>query len=82
MRGKEVRLAAHEFELIALLATEPHRVFTKQELMKEIWGSEGGCALRTLDSHASRARNKLRRAGAAGFIVNCWRVGYSLCEGD
>jgi len=82
VRGKEVRLAAHEFELIALLATEPSRVFTKQELMKEIWGSEGGCALRTLDSHASRARNKLRRAGAEGFIVNCWRVGYSLCEGD
>jgi DNA-binding response OmpR family regulator len=80
VRGKEVRLAAHEFELIALLATEPNRVFTKQELMKEIWGCEGGGALRTLDSHASRARNKLRRAGAEGFIVNCWRVGYSLCD--
>lgn len=80
VRGKEVRLAAHEFELIALLATEPHRVFTKQELMREIWGSEGGGAIRTLDSHASRARNKLRKAGAEGFIVNCWRVGYSLCE--
>lgn len=80
VRGKEVRLAAHEFELIALLATEPNRVFTKQELMREIWGSEGGGAIRTLDSHASRARNKLRKAGAEGFIVNCWRVGYSLCE--
>jgi DNA-binding response OmpR family regulator len=65
--------------LIALLATDPGRVFTKQELMREIWGSEGGGATRTLDSHASRARNKLRRAGAEGFIVNCWRVGYSLC---
>jgi len=79
VRGAEVRLAAHEFELIALLATDPGRVFTKQELMREIWGSEGGGATRTLDSHASRARNKLRRAGAQGFIVNCWRVGYSLC---
>lgn len=80
VRGTEIRLAAHEFELIALLATEPNRVFTKQELMREIWGSEGGGATRTLDSHASRARNKLRKAGAEGFIVNCWRVGYSLCE--
>jgi DNA-binding response OmpR family regulator len=80
VRGTEIRLAAHEFELIALLATEPSRVFTKQELMREIWGSEGGGATRTLDSHASRARNKLRKAGAEGFIVNCWRVGYSLCE--
>ena len=80
VRGTEIRLAAHEFELIALLATEPSRVFTKQELMRETWGSEGGSATRTLDSHASRARNKLRKAGAEGFIVNCWRVGYSLCE--
>jgi DNA-binding response OmpR family regulator len=78
--GEAVRLAAHEFELIALLATEPSRVFTKQELMREIWGSEGGAATRTLDSHASRARSKLRKAGAEGFIVNCWRVGYSLRE--
>lgn len=78
VRGTEVRLTAHEFEVIALLATEPNRVFTKKELMREIWGSRG--ATRTLDSHASRARNKLRKAGAEGFIVNCWRVGYSLCE--
>jgi len=78
--GKEVRLTAHEFEVIALLATDPNRVFTKQELMKAIWGSEGNGASRTLDSHASRARNKLRKAGAEGFIVNYWRVGYKLCE--
>jgi DNA-binding response OmpR family regulator len=78
VRGTEVRLTAHEFEVIALLATEPNRVFTKKELMQEIWGSRG--ATRTLDSHVSRARVKLRKAGAEGFIVNCWRVGYKLCE--
>jgi DNA-binding response OmpR family regulator len=81
VRGKGVRLTAHEFEVIALLATDPGRVFTKQELMREIWGSEGGGATRTLDSHVSRARVKLRKAGAEGFIVNCWRVGYKLLEG-
>jgi two-component system response regulator ResD len=81
VRGNEVRLAAHEFEVIALLATDPNRVFTKQELLREIWGTRGGGAIRTLDSHVSRARVKLRKAGAEGFIVNCWRVGYSLCEG-
>ena len=81
VRGQEVRLAAHEFELIALLATEPDRVFTKPELLREIWGRRGG-AVRTLDSHASRARCKLREAGAEGFIVNCHTVGYRLWEGD
>jgi DNA-binding response OmpR family regulator len=78
VRGAEVRLAAHEFEVIAMLATDPGRVFTKQELMREIWGSRG--AVRTLDSHASRARCKLREAGAEGFIVNCHKIGYSLCQ--
>lgn len=81
VRGNEVRLAAHEFEVIAMLATDPGRVFTKKELLREIWGTRGGGAIRTLDSHVSRARVKLRKAGAEGFIVNCWRVGYSLCEG-
>jgi len=81
VHGEEVRLALHEFELIALLATEPDRVFTKPELLREIWGRRGG-AVRTLDSHASRARCKLREAGAEGFIVNCHTVGYRLWEGD
>jgi DNA-binding response OmpR family regulator len=74
--GREVRLAAREFELVALLATEPDRVFTKQELMRELW--EGRGSHRTLDSHASRARCKLREAGAAGLIVNCHAHGYKL----
>jgi DNA-binding response OmpR family regulator len=46
-------------------------------LQREIWGKRGG-AIRTLDSHASRARIKLRKAGAEDFIVNCHGIGYSL----
>lgn len=76
VRGREVRLAAREFELVALLATEPDRVFTKQELMRELWGGRG--SFRTLDSHASRARCKLREAGADGLVVNCHTHGYKL----
>jgi DNA-binding response OmpR family regulator len=79
IRGAEVRLTPHEFEVIAMLATDPNRVFTKQELLREIWGGVG--TTRTLDSHASRARTKLREAGAEGFVVNRHKVGYSLCEG-
>jgi DNA-binding response OmpR family regulator len=78
VNGTEVSLTAHEFEVIALLATDPGRVFTKEELKQEIWAGRGGGATRTLDSHASRARCKLRRAGAEGFIVNCHGIGYSL----
>jgi DNA-binding response OmpR family regulator len=81
VRGAEACLTAHEFEVIAMLATDPGRVFTKRELLQEIWGRRGGGAVRTLGSHASRARCKLREAGAEGFIVNCHKIGYSLCEG-
>jgi DNA-binding response OmpR family regulator len=81
VRGAEVRVAAREFELVALLATEPDRVFTKKELMRELWGSRARGSLRTLDSHASRSRCKLREAGADGFIVNCHGHGYKLRGG-
>jgi len=80
VRGVELRLTAHEYELIALLATEPGRVFTKQELLRELWGSRGTSKLRSLESHASRTRCKLRDAGAAGFIVNCHGQGYKLSD--
>jgi DNA-binding response OmpR family regulator len=80
-RGAPVRLAAREFELVALLATDPSRVFTKDELLRELWGAGRG-SLRRLDSHASRTRCKLREAGAEGFIVNCHAHGYMLRSGD
>jgi DNA-binding response OmpR family regulator len=78
VHGAPVRLTAREFELVALLATDPGRVFTKDELLREVWGRRGG-SRRTLDSHASRARCKLREAGAEGYIVNCHSRGYMLC---
>jgi DNA-binding response OmpR family regulator len=78
--GNEIRLTAQEYEVIAMLAADPNRVFTKKELIREIWKSRSGGATRTLDSHVSRARVKLRKAGAEGFIVNCWGVGYKLCD--
>lgn len=79
VRGEPVRLTAREYELVALLATDPARVFTMEELLREVWGSRGGGSIRTVNSHASRARVKLREAGAEGFIVNCHAHGYRLC---
>lgn len=80
VRGAPVRLTAREYELVALLATDPNRVFTKDELLRELWGTGRG-SLRSLDSHASRTRCKLREAGAEGFIVNCHAHGYMLRRG-
>ncbi len=79
VNGRRLQLAQKEYELLLCLAREPDRVFTKAELLQQIWGYRAGARTRTLDSHASRLRRKLREAGAtAGLVENDWGVGYRL----
>lgn len=74
-----VRLSGREFELAAKLASDPKRVFTKAELLRDVWGIRTpGIRTRTVDSHASRLRRKLETAGASDVVVNDWGVGYRL----
>jgi DNA-binding response OmpR family regulator len=77
---REVQLANKEFALLRALAAEPHRVFTKTELLRDVWGFRAEGRTRTLDSHASRLRRKLDPDGAR-YVFNCWGVGYRLLDG-
>ena len=77
---REVRLANKEFALLRALASEPRRVFTKDELLRDVWGFRSQGRTRTLDSHASRLRRKLDPESSR-FVFNCWGVGYRLIEG-
>ena len=79
VRGVSVALAAKEYELLVKLAGEPSRVFTKEQLLREVWGFRSLGRTRTLDSHASRLRRKLAAAGG-DFVRNVWGVGYSLAD--
>jgi DNA-binding response OmpR family regulator len=74
-----VVLAAKEYELLVKLAEKPARVYTKEELLREVWGFRSLGRTRTLDSHASRLRRKLAAAGG-DFVRNVWGVGYSLTD--
>jgi DNA-binding response OmpR family regulator len=78
--GAEIKLSAKEFALVRALAAEPTRVFSKEELMRNVWGTRALGTSRTLDSHACRLRRKLSIAGDH-FIVNVWGVGYRLVDG-
>jgi DNA-binding response OmpR family regulator len=78
--GREVRLAKKEFSLLRVLASDPHRVFSKRELLVEVWGLRAPTKTRTLDSHASRLRRKLDPEGGR-YVINCWGVGYRLLDG-
>jgi DNA-binding response OmpR family regulator len=80
VRETFVSLSAKEFELLATLASEPYRVFTKEDLLRDVWGYRALGRTRTLESHASRLRKKLRLADGDRYVVNVWGVGYRLLE--
>jgi DNA-binding response OmpR family regulator len=63
VRGRRVELSQKEFALLRALATSPTRVFTKEELLRTVWGFKSMGSTRTLDSHACRLRQKLAADG-------------------
>jgi DNA-binding response OmpR family regulator len=81
LHGATVELSKKEFALLRALAADPTRVFTREELLRNVWGFRTMCATRTLDSHAFRLRRKLSGAGDR-FVVNVWGVGYRLLDGN
>jgi DNA-binding response OmpR family regulator len=80
VHGKRVGLSQKEFALLRALAAEPTRVFTKEELLRSVWGFRAMGSTRTLDSHACRLRHKLGSEGDR-FVVNVWGVGYRMIDG-
>ncbi len=83
LNGRRLLLSQKEFALLRTLASDATRVFTKDELLRTLWGyrtSSSGGSTRTLDSHACRLRQKLARDGDR-YLVNVWGVGYRLVDG-
>jgi DNA-binding response OmpR family regulator len=83
LNGRRLVVSQKEFALLRTLAADPTRVFTKDELLRTLWGyraSTNGGSTRTLDSHACRLRQKLARDGDR-YLVNVWGVGYRLVDG-
>jgi DNA-binding response OmpR family regulator len=78
--GEPVELSKKEFALLRALASDPTRVFTREELLRGVWGFRSMCPTRTVDSHAHRLRGKINR-GKDKFIINVWGVGYRLVDG-
>jgi DNA-binding response OmpR family regulator len=81
LRGRPVELSQKEFALLRALAAQPTRVWTKEELLRSVWGFKAMGSTRTLDSHACRLRQKLGGEGDR-FVVNVWGVGYRLLDPD
>lgn len=79
LHGQEINLTAKEFDLLLLLATNPGKVFSREELLEVIWGYEYFGDLRTVDVHVRRLREKIENKGKNKnyeYILTKWGVGY------
>jgi DNA-binding response OmpR family regulator len=79
--GARVIVSGKEYDLLVKLASDPKRVFKKDELLREVWGFRSLGRTRTLDSHASRLRRKLAAPNGDRYVRNVWGVGYCLLDG-
>jgi DNA-binding response OmpR family regulator len=78
-----VSLSAKEYELLQALIADPTRVYSRQELLREVWGLNGPARTRTLDSHAFRLRRKLAAAEPGRrLVINVHGIGYRLCDSE
>lgn len=78
--GQEVALTPKEYELLHYLAVSPDKVFSREELLRDVWNYEFFGDLRTVDTHVKRLREKLNKVSpkAAAMITTVWGVGYKL----
>jgi DNA-binding response OmpR family regulator len=76
-----VELRRREYALLVHMARDPERVWTRHDLLRDVWGYRSDGSTRTVDTHASRVRGKLAAAGAVGWVVASWGVGYRLAPG-
>ncbi|QBD81323.1 response regulator transcription factor [Ktedonosporobacter rubrisoli] len=76
VQGKEVALTPTEFDLLALLAQSPDRVFTREMLMNKVWGYDYLGDGHTIDVHMSALRKKIEVDPLQRYIKTVWRVGY------
>ena len=72
--GETVHLTPTEFDLLAYLARRPQRVFTRDELLADVWGYRDGSGARTVDSHVRALRRKL----GDDLIRTVHGVGYAV----
>ena len=79
LRGKRVDLRFKEFELLRLLATNPGRVYSREELLSQIWGYDYFGGTRTVDVHIRRLRSKIEDADHS-FVETIWNVGYRFAQ--
>ncbi len=76
--GKKVDTPPKEMELLFYLASSPNRVYTRNQLLDEVWGFDYFGDSRTVDVHVKRLREKLEGASEKWGLKTVWGVGYKF----
>lgn len=75
--GKEVNLTAKEFDVLELLILNPNKVYSRENLLRTVWGADYPGDVRTVDVHIRRLREKIEtNPGEPKFVHTKWGVGY------
>ncbi len=86
LRDKALQLTAKEFDLLAHFARNPGRVYSRAELLDQVWGYGYGGYEHTVNSHINRLRAKIEEDPAQPrYVLTVWGIGYKLfdpAEGD
>ncbi len=77
IEGQEVNLTAKEFDLLELFAMNPNKVYSREQLVKLVWGSDEKGDGRTVDVHIRRLREKIEKTPSnPKYVYTKWGVGY------
>lgn len=81
LRGKPVELTAKEFEILALLASSPGQVFTRNQIYEHIWGRDSGVDENSITVFMRKIREKIEdNPSQPKYLLTVWRVGYKFAE--
>lgn len=78
IKGKRVDAPPKEIELLYFLASSPNRVFTRAQLLNDVWGFDYFGDTRTVDVHVKRLREKLEGVSDKWELKTVWGVGYKF----
>ena len=78
INGKKVDTPPKEMELLFYLASSPNRVYTRNQLLDEVWGFDYFGDSRTVDVHVKRLREKLEGVSESWNLKTVWGVGYKF----
>ena len=78
IKGKHIDTPPKELELLFHLANNPNRVFTRDQLLDDVWGFDYYGDSRTVDVHVKRLREKLEGASDKWMLKTVWSVGYKF----